>query len=428
MLRIRSLVSHFLPLCALQTWILQTAVAEPQLAQQGRVHSVEDQHPFRGPQSLLTLHRDLVRIESITGNENAVGSFLADYLADHNFTVQKQVVESPQANGWSASCGVANAAERFNILAFRGGSPKSRVLVSSHIDTVPPYWPYEVRNHDDIWGRGTVDAKGSVAAQIIAVEELLHAGDLHEGDVALLFVVGEETGGDGMRKANDLGLSWETAIFGEPTELKLASGHKGNLGFKISAKGKAAHSGYPWLGESANSMLIPALAALDKLELPSSEKYGNTTINIGRMEGGVAANVIPETAFARIAIRLASGTPEDAKKIVRDTIGKIDDRLEFEFSGRGYGPVDIDSDVEGRYTGDRILTFLTHPVDSLTGFDTIVVNYGTDIPNLEGDHKRYLYGPGNILVAHSDHEHLTVADLEEAVVGYKKLIQFALNR
>ena len=63
----------------------------------------------------------------------------------------------------------------------------------------------------------------------------------------------------------------------------------------------------------------------------------------------------------------------------------------------------------------------------MIGFDTIVVNYGTDIPNLNGDHKRYLYGPGSILVAHSDHEHLTASDLKDAVEGYKKLIQAALK-
>ncbi|MCJ1399693.1 hypothetical protein MMC11_002895 [Xylographa trunciseda] len=359
-------------------------------------------------EKLVELHHHLVRIESITGNENAVGRYLANYLSGHNFTVEKQSLDASTTGEQISSSLDLTKSERFNILAYSGSSRKSRVLVSSHIDTVPPFWPYEIRNGNEIWGRGTVDAKGCVAAQIAAVQELLATGEIHEGDVAFLFVVGEETGGDGMRKANDLNLTWETAIFGEPTDLKLASGHKGNLGFRIRAKGKAGHSGYPWLGESANSMLIPALAAIDKLELPSSEKYGNTTVNIGRMEGGVAANVIAETASAQVAIRLAAGTAEDAKKMVLDAIAKIDKRLEFDFSGRGYGPVYIDSDVKG--------------------FETIVVNYGTDIPNLEGDHKRYLYGPGSILVAHSDHEHLTVDDLLTAVEGYKKLIRAALKK
>lgn len=93
-----------------------------------------------------------------------------------------------------------------------------------------------------------------------------------------------------MRRVNDLQLEWKTVIFGEPTELKLASGHKGILIFTVKAHGKAGHSGYPWLGQSANSMLLPALVALQKLELPSSKKYGNSTLNIGQIRGGVAAS------------------------------------------------------------------------------------------------------------------------------------------
>jgi acetylornithine deacetylase len=71
---------------------------------------------------------------------------------------------------------------------------------------------------------------------------------------------------------------------------------------------------------------------------------------------------------------------------------------------------------------------LPERLSDMAGFDTVVVNYGTDIPNLDGKHKRYLYGPGSILVAHSDHEHLTAGDLEEAVEGYKKLMIALLDR
>lgn len=93
-----------------------------------------------------------------------------------------------------------------------------------------------------------------------------------------------------MRRVNDLQLECKTVIFGEPTELCLCSGHKGILIFTIRAHGKAGHSGYPWLGQSANHMLVPALVALQKLELPFSQKYGNSTLNIGQVSGGVAAS------------------------------------------------------------------------------------------------------------------------------------------
>lgn len=226
-----------------------------------------------------------------------------------------------------------------------------------------------------------------------------------------------------MRTANALDLKPQTVVFGEPTEGNLVSGHKGNLGLHISAKGKAAHSGYPWLGRSANEVLTRALAALMELgpNLPKSEKYGTTTINLGRIEGGVAANVVSESASADIAVRIAAGEPEKIKEEIRKAIYlavesfldegmEPEDIIDLEFGSRGYGPIDIDSDIPG--------------------FETMTVNYGTDIPWLEktvDGQKRYLYGPGSIMVAHSDHEALTEDELFGAIDGYEQIILHALG-
>jgi acetylornithine deacetylase len=151
-----------------------------------------------------------------------------------------------------------------------------------------------------------------------------------------------------MRAVNDLGLSWEAVIFGEPTELKLASGHKGLLDFTLSAQGKASHSGYPDLGINANSLLLPALVALDKLVLPSSEALGNSTLNIGRIEGGVAANVIPAFAQAHGSVRIAAGSPDGVKDMMVQAVKEIgSEGLKLEFGIEDYGPVHVDSDVEG---------------------------------------------------------------------------------
>lgn len=283
------------------------------------------------------------------------------------------------------------------------------MLLTSHIDTVPPFYPWELRGekNDEIWGRGTVDAKACVATQIAALMYLLENDLVKDEDVALLYVNGEEVDGIGMKEANNLGISWESVIFGEPTEHKLASGHKGSFSMAITAHGKSGHSGYPWLGENANQMMLPALVELLKLELPSSEKYGNTTVNIGRLDGGVAANVIAEKSFARLQYRLAAGEVDEVKDLLLRKVQSVDDRLEVEFSD-GYGPVPCDTDIDG--------------------FETMTVNYGTDIPWLHGDHKRYLYGPGSILVAHSDHEHLSVESLLRAFDDYKKIILSALSK
>lgn len=318
---------------------------------------------------LLSFHRRFVEIESITGNEHAAGVFLVKYLRAQNLTVDVQRVSagfSIHANSQDLS---DNEHDRFNIHAYVGKHRSTHTLVTSHYDTVPPFWPYHRTDHGrEIWGRGSVDAKGAVAAQITAFNELRSHGKIGDADVGLLFVVGEETGGDGMRTANALNLTWDAVVFGEPTEGKLAAGHKGMVGFTIKAKGKAAHSGYPWLGQSANSIIIPALTALEGLKgkLPQSKKYGETTLNIGRIEGGVAANVMAETAEARVAIRLAGGTAADVKAMVlgainnatKDVLGEYGS-LEVEFAGEGYGPVDVDHDIDG--------------------FETITVNYGTDV-------------------------------------------------
>lgn len=211
---------------------------------------------------------------------------------------------------------------------------------------------------------------------------------------------------------------YSAVVFGEPTAGALAAGHKGNVGFALRVRGRAAHSGYPWLGYSAVAGLVRALGALAALEerggLPRSDKYGNTTVNVGRIRGGVAANVVAEEAEADVAVRIAAEGPDAVRRLVEEAVRGVREEaeergggLELVFESKGYGPVDIDHDVEG--------------------FEAVTVNYGTDIPWLEGRHKRYLYGPGSILVAHSDHEHLTVRELERAVVDYKRIILATLD-
>ncbi|KAJ5408351.1 carboxypeptidase [Penicillium cosmopolitanum] len=383
---------------------------------------------------LLSFHRDLVEIESISGNEHNVGIFVAEYLESKNFTVIKQEVE-PVKKDDDNDDDNERPKTRYNIYAYPSGysSPPS-ILVTSHIDTVPPFIPYSVHKDPSsdgisnlqIAGRGSVDAKGSVAAQVFAVLETL--SETPTANIALLFVVGEEIGGDGMKTFSDSSLNtksaYHTVIFGEPTEASLVSGHKGMLGFKVFAHGKAAHSGYPWLGESAVSSILPALLRVDKLGkipvseggLPASPKYGPTTLNVGVVRAGVATNVVPAEAMADVSVRLAAGTPEEARDIIKKAVADatVDAEAEvvvdFDSHRESYSPQDLDTDVDG--------------------FKVIPVNYGTDVPNLKvrDGVKRYLYGPGSIFVAHGDNEALTVRDIRDAVTGFKVLIRAALDR
>ncbi|KAK9333414.1 hypothetical protein V1520DRAFT_166938 [Lipomyces starkeyi] len=354
-------------------------------------------HPYIAPgpptddsDTLLYLHHSLVSIPSVTPNEHAAAQFLQTYLTSTGWVVETQLVSSDPV--------------RENVYAYRGSKRNTRVLFSSHIDTVPPFIQYSM--HDGyIWGRGSVDAKASIAAQITAAQDLLASSVVaSEGDISLLFVVGEETDGIGMITANELGLSWETVIFGEPTELKLAVGHKGLILGDLYATGKASHSGYPDLGINANYYLVEALYKLQNLDYPYSDLLGNTTFNAGTLEGGVAANVIPASATASVAVRVAADLDGVLSQMQRATLGVPHLDINITLS---YPPVLCDYDVPG--------------------FDTVAVAYGTDIPHLEGSHKRYLYGPGSILFAHADNERISEKELRDSVEGYKKLATAALG-
>lgn len=378
---------------------------------------------------LLSLHRSLCEIESISNSEQAVAKFLIEYLESKNFTVEKQEVPfDDESDGDPQN-------PRFNIFAYPAGStPDAEVVLTTHMDTVPPHIPYtltanETRENILISGRGTVDAKASIAAQTIAALNRLESNP--DTALALLFLVSEETSGAGVAFFSDSPLNpdpapYRAVIFGEPTQGKLASGHKGMLSFNIDVSGVAAHSGYPWLGESAVSAALPIFSRLDALGsipeeeggLPANDKYGNSTINIGTIKAGAASNVVPASASAEIAIRLAGGTPKDAERIVREAVSKVcaehdidEKRVKLDFKqNEGYEPIDLDTDVDG--------------------FEVDVMHYGTDIPHFkiygDVDVKRYLYGPGSILVAHGVDEGLTIGDLEAAVVDYGKIIEAAL--
>lgn len=227
---------------------------------------------------------------------------------------------------------------------------------------VPPHIPYGIEpgpitSETRIWGRGSVDAKGSVAAMITALQDLLAQDKVDADKLALLFVVGEEVTGDGMRRFSDaladksLPYTFDSVIFGEPTENKLACGHKGGLFCDVIARGIPGHSGYPWVGKSANELMIRAFAKILDTDLGSSKTYGNTTVNVGRFDGGVASNVIPAMATVGMAVRVAIGPQDTGADIVKGKIQAIFDEVDAgAFSmdcTHGYGFVDCNCEVDG---------------------------------------------------------------------------------
>lgn len=360
-------------------------------------HAILDKNP-----ALFELHRDLVTIESISNNEEAVSDYLQRYLKNLGLGLQIY-------NG--------DTEDKRNIYAHTSNNGSSKVLLTSHIDTVPPYIEYSLEATSDgdvaIHGRGTCDAKGSVAAQVIAYKEMFESGEIGVDDVSLLFVIGEEVGGPGMVKINKeliaANINWDTVVFGEPTENKLAVGHKGIFLADIKVNGFAAHSGYPDIGVDADKILIDIMHDLEHYEWPSSKELNQTTVNIGLIQGGPAANVISPSAWCRVLMRTAVGIDE-IEPVVESIISQYEPAslgIEYHIESSA-DPVHLDYDVDG--------------------FNTYIASYATDIPNLtQRGFKRFLYGPGSILVAHGDNEQVLASEMLRAVDDYKALIRAALN-
>jgi acetylornithine deacetylase len=324
-----------------------------------------------GRMDLVAFTRKLVDIESITGNEAAVGEALYTELCRLGYQARKMPVEGT----------------RFNVLATSPEEAHPAVVFSTHMDTVPPFIPSS-ETDDRVYGRGSCDAKGIIAVQIAAAEKLRAEG-LHVG---LLFVVGEERDSQGAKAANAEPIGAKFLVNGEPTENRIALASKGTLRAEVVAKGKMAHSAYPELGESAIDKLLEALRKVRAIQLPDLVGVGPCTLNIGMIEGGRAPNVIPDHAKAELLFRLI-GPTDDLRQQVRDAVNGL---AEANF-----------------YLEIPFMRFRT-----VDGLPTMVAAFTTDIPALTNWGEPLLIGPGSIHVAHTDAEYVEKKQLSEAVELY----------
>ncbi|MBI3210069.1 MAG: M20/M25/M40 family metallo-hydrolase [Candidatus Solibacter usitatus] len=326
---------------------------------------------------VFELTRALIGIESITGNELAVGKFLAARLqilcGRYGGKLETFEVE-PNRN---------------NVLATFGDPV---VTFSTHMDTVPPF--FDSREDDEfIWGRGACDTKGIIASMITAVEGLLAEG---VRNVALLFVVGEERNSVGAYHAGKMNRGSRYLINGEPTENRLALGSKGAFRVEVETSGRMSHSAYPELGESAIEKLLDVLADLRGAKLPVDPILGEGTINIGVIAGGRAPNVVPDYAKAELLIRLIDDG-KSTSRIIRDT-------------------------VAGRAKVTEVLCIPAVHLGKIDGIETTIVKYTTDIPAFGGAWgEPLLLGPGTIHVAHTSEERVPKRELIAAVEIYKHM-------
>lgn len=325
--------------------------------------------------NLLGLTRELIDIPSVTGDELAVGEYLSKYLEELDYRVERQEVGQ----------------DRFNVIAVRAEPP--RIVFSTHMDTVPPF----IESSEDeefVYGRGSCDAKGIIAAQIFAAEQL-RAEDVN--DVGLLFTVDEELSSIGAQAANkhEVARECKFLINGEPTDNRLATGTKGSVRVIITTEGRAAHSAYPEAGESAIEKLLDILQEIRACEWPEDSFFGTTTCNIGVLSGGTRPNVIADKARAELQIRLGIDI-EHVKRVLEDAV-----------HGRGQ--------LEYASAHNPVRLF------AVPGFEQCVVRFTTDVPYLSNWGQPLLIGPGSILDAHTDHERISKDELRKAVKLYVDL-------
>ena len=324
----------------------------------------------------VTLTRQLVDIESVTGNEAQVGEFLYRELCRLGYQTKKMPVEGDRANVYATSPEELHPA----------------VVFSTHMDIVPPFIPSS-EDASRIYGRGSCDAKGIIAAQIAAAERLRQQGIY----VGLLFVVGEERDSLGAKVANEYAANQQAPgsrylINGEPTENRIALASKGTLRVEVTARGRMAHSAYPDLGESAIDKLLDALTRLRAMPLPSDPTIGPCTLNIGLIEGGRAPNVIPDYAHADLLYRLI-GPSDDLRRQILATAG---DQVNVTF------PLEI--------------PFLR--LRTVDGLPTMIAAFTTDVPFLTNWGEPVLVGPGSIHVAHTEGEYIEKQQLADAIDLY----------
>ena len=329
------------------------------------------------PLDPIAFARALIDIDSTTGREQAAGSWIAAQLGSLGYTVRRQDV----ADG------------RFNVYA-RLDEPD--VVLSTHFDCVPPHFGSSVRD-GRLYGRGSCDAKGTLAAQVATVERLRASG---ERRVGLLFVVGEERGSDGAMAANASPARSRFLINGEPTDSKLAVATRGILRVKLNASGRAAHSAAPEHGESAIEKLIDALGRLKTLDLPADPELGKTFYTVGLIGGGNAPNVIPASAWAEVMFRTI-GSADEVLKVLRA--------------------------IEPLVSVEEVLRVREVRLRTWPGFPSAAFPFTTDVPLLDRWGTPLLFGPGSFLMAHTAEEYVALDELQASVDAYVRLAQRCLQ-
>jgi succinyl-diaminopimelate desuccinylase len=376
---------------------------------------------------LVEYCREMLRIKSVNppGDEMAMAEYVANMLKSTGLEVEL----------------LKHSASRASVLAIlRGSGEVPALLYSAHLDTVPlgaEEWihePFAAETLDGkIWGRGSADMKGGLAALLMMAKIMANSGLSIKGDLIFAITAGEEIDSLGAKSiASYPGLGPVQAIIvPEPSYNDIYIAEKGALWLEISTYGKTAHGSMPALGKNAVLMMVELIKGLEKISISfeSHALLGGFSMSINTISGGIKTNVVPDRCVVSIDMRTVPG--QDHDDIIARFQGLIKD----------LGSRDPDFKASVEITNDRppIETSAKEPavkmmvdiVADITGELPVPkgVNYYTDAATLAPVFKApmIICGPGHPGLAHQPNENVEIEKLVQAAKIYTSAtLQFLL--
>ena len=322
---------------------------------------------------------------------------------------------------------------RPNVTVTLPGAGRSpHVLFEAHLDTVSPSEgqadPFRPRLEGDrLYGRGACDTKASVAAMLLALESVL--GEPRWATLSFAFTMGEELGHEGVCHLLAGGFRADAAVVGEPTGLDVIIAHKGVVRWRMVSTGRAAHSSNPGAGVNAIVKMAAVISALE-LQLPprlvakAHPLLGPGTMSIGRIQGGLQVNVVPDRCAIEIDRRLLPGeTWTDVQGEVRRVLDELearDSELRVEIETPYQDTPGLDTPANA-----RIVQVAREAVRRLDGAHPVRgVAFCTDAAHLAAEGvPSVVLGPGRIEQAHTSGEYVEVQQVVKAAGIYREIMR-----
>ncbi|MTI68362.1 MAG: M20 family metallopeptidase [Firmicutes bacterium] len=377
-------------------------------------------------EEVINLIKNLVKIPSYPGikeQETLVAKYINELFNKENIT--SEVI--PVING------------RSNVIAKIKGTGKGKtLLLTGHMDTVPPYTmpgdPFKVSiKNGKLLGRGVVDMKGPLACMIMAMIAIKRSGIKLKGDVIFAGVIDEEEKSEGTIALLENGIKADGAIVGEPTEMNICIAHRGLEWLNLNFKGKAVHGGKQDEGINAILKASNFIQRVEKELIPKLQERkhpvaGNSTMNYGLIKGGTQPSTVAGDCILKIDRRWIPG--EKYKKVIEEYENIIDDLKNEDDTFNCSLKVMDESLMKEGYVHEAMEIDKNHPLIEIISTATeSIINKKPEktyfpawsdggLLSTYGNIPTIIFAPGDLETAHSDNECIKIKELYPSTLIY----------